>query len=342
MVRGSVVLGAVAGSLLVAACGSTSRDVKVAPSTTRATTTTTSSTTTTEPPTTQRATTTAKPTTTPAPTAAPATAPPQTAPPAPPQPAPTPAPTPAPAPVSGNWRPVVVANGQTLASTISVNVDGAQITVVRIAASAHLHLYSGLGGSTAIDAATRPHAIVSFNGGFDFTTGDASISGIRGPDGTYGTLNPGMAAVVGYADGGFALGQWGRDVPASGRKLAWARTNVQLLVDGGRPTAAVGDVNLWGVPLNTVGFNTARSALGIDQWGNLLYAASMATYPGPLANALVAEGAQRAMELDINPWWVRSFAYPNGQSTSLFNNPNGSGDVFAGGWSRDFFVAATV
>ena len=183
---------------------------------------------------------------------------------------------------------------------------------------------------------------MSFNGGFDFTTGDAAISGIRGPDGTFGTLNAGMAAVVGYADGGFALGQWGRDVPAGGRQLAWARTNVQLLVDGGHPTAAVGDVNQWGVPLNTVGPNTARSALGIDGSGNLLYAASMATYPGPLADALVAMGAQRAMELDINPWWVRSFAYPNGQSTSLFNNPNGSGDVFSSGWSRDFFVAATT
>ncbi|HET8896183.1 MAG TPA: hypothetical protein VFN04_02845 [Protaetiibacter sp.] len=235
----------------------------------------------------------------------------------------------------------MVADGRTLASAIDVNAGGAAFRVVRIAASAHLHLYSGRGGRSSTDPTTRAHAITAFNGAFDYNA-EPAITGIRGPDGTFGTFTAGMAAVVGYSDGTFGLGQWGRDVPAAGRQLAWARSNLNMLVDGGHPTAAVGNVGQWGIPLNTVGNNTARSALGIDGSGNLLYAASMATFPGPLADALVAMGAQRAMELDINPWWVRCFGYPNGQAVSLFDNPNGSGDVFTSGWNRDFFVAATV
>ena len=138
------------------------------------------------------------------------------------------------------------------------------------------------------------------------------------------------------------MGVWGRNLPASGRGVHWARTNLfNLLVDGGQATGATGDVNNWGIWLNGVGPNTARSAMGVDRDGNLLYVASANTYPGPLAQVLVSVGAQRAMELDINPEWICAFAYSGGGTSDIVQNPMRSYDVFSAGYNRDFFVATT-
>ena len=45
----------------------------------------------------------------------------------------------------------------------------------------------------------------------------------------------------------------------------------------------------------------ARSAIGQDAAGHLMYAASMSAVPADLAAALAGHGARIAMELDINP-----------------------------------------
>ena len=220
-----------------------------------------------------------------------------------------------------------------------MSIGASSYVAVRVTKNARLKLYRGsdLGGPSAISPTDRANAILSFNGAFN--PGDAG--GQTGFNGGPGTVSNGMAAAVGYTDGGFAVGQWGRDVPAGGRSVHWARTNLTLLVDGGQPTPASGDPNQWGTPLNTIGMNTARSAMGVDGDGNLLYVASMATLPGPLAQVMASVGAQRAMELDINPWWVCAFAYSGGGTNNLVQNGNRPADVFASGWNRDFFVATT-
>jgi hypothetical protein len=320
-----------------AACGGSSQQVEVRSTTTVRASTSTSSTSST----TTTSTTKVVPTTTAVPTTAPRTAAP-TAPagPAGPQP-PAPPPPPSPAVVGGTWTPVSTSpSGTVLARAIRVSVGASSFVAVRVTKDARLKLYRGsdLGGPSAISPVDRANAILSFNGAFN--PGDSG--GITGFLGGPGTVANGMAAAVGYQDGGFDVGVWGRNLPAPGRSVHWARTNLfNLLVDGGQPTAATGDPGQWGTPLASIGMNTARSAMGVDGDGNLLYVASMATLPGPLAQVLVSVGAQRAMELDINPWWVCAFAYSGGGTNNLVQNGNRPSDVFSGGWNRDFFVATT-
>lgn len=218
-----------------------------------------------------------------------------------------------------------------LVEVVHLDVGGRAFVAVRIAARAHLRQYR----SGAISPADRGVALVSFNGGFNPSGYGAQSGFLGGP----GALANGLGAVVGYTDGTFGLGQWGRDVPAPGKQLAWARSNLDLIVDGGRPSPAIGNVAQWGDWLHTVGPATARSALGIDGAGNLLYVASMGTLPSQLADALVSVGAVRAMILDMNPYWICAFAYAPGATVNLVGNPNRPTDVFSSGWDRDFFVA---
>ena len=55
--------------------------------------------------------------------------------------------------------------------------------------------------------------------------------------------------------------------------------------------------------------DVARSALGIAGDGRLLWAAGESLSPAALAQALIAAGAQSAVELDINPEWVAGYLY---------------------------------
>jgi hypothetical protein len=231
----------------------------------------------------------------------------------------------------------VGAGGVHLASAINVSANGSNFVAVRVTKTARLKWYQ----SGAISGTDRPNAILAFNGAFN--PGDAGNQTGMQRDGVYlgGTIANGMAAVVGCTDGRFAVGQLGRDVPPAGCATRFVRTNLHLLVDGGAAVGSAGDPNQWGVPLASVGMFTARSAVGVDRDGNLLYVGSMATYPSTLAQVLVSVGAVRAMQLDINPWWVMAFAYSGGGTNNLVQNPNHPGDVFASGWSRDFFVATT-
>ena len=52
-----------------------------------------------------------------------------------------------------------------------------------------------------------------------------------------------------------------------------------------------------------------RSGIGIDRRGNLIYAAGNDQTVISLANELVHAGAVRAIELDINSYWVSFITY---------------------------------
>jgi hypothetical protein len=69
-------------------------------------------------------------------------------------------------------------------------------------------------------------------------------------------------------------------------------------------TAVASDWYEWGATLGG-GEYVARSALGQDGAGDLLYAGSMSASPMDMARALAAKGARIGMELDINPEWVQ-------------------------------------
>ncbi len=86
--------------------------------------------------------------------------------------------------------------------------------------------------------------------------------------------------------------------------------NQQLLIDRGQAAANVDSciVACWG---ETIGSATtvARSGIGVTAGGQLVWAAGEQLTPGQLARALLAAGAVRAVELDINPFWVAGYLY---------------------------------
>jgi hypothetical protein len=91
---------------------------------------------------------------------------------------------------------------------------------------------------------------------------------------------------------------WGRD-PVFAPAVAQVRQNLTLLVDGGTPTPAVTS-GYWGATI-THSIVTWRSGVGSDASGHLFFVGSAGLTPSSLAALLVAAGAQRAMEFDINP-----------------------------------------
>ena len=84
----------------------------------------------------------------------------------------------------------------------------------------------------------------------------------------------------------------------------------------------------------------ARSALGQDSAGDLLYAASMSTIPADLASALARHGARSAMELDINPEWVQldTARSPGGPLTAAVLGQVRPASQYLTGWTRDFIA----
>jgi len=130
----------------------------------------------------------------------------------------------------------------------------------------------------------------------------------------------GDASLVIDTGGQATVGQFGRDV-FSGPDTAYLRQNLSLLVDHGAPVPSVNDPGAWGASVS--GAATWRSALGVDAHGALVYAAGGGLTPAALAQALVAAGVQRGMQLDINPMWVSFNTYqpfPNGavQGTKVY------------------------
>ena len=154
----------------------------------------------------------------------------------------------------------------------------------------------------AIPAALQPFLLAAFNSGFkmySYRTGWYD----QGRDAV--ALHAGAASLVIFTDGSATVGEWGRDLSLNPNVQA-VRQNLNLLVDGGAPTASASLISPWGATLGRVNY-TWRSGLGVTRTGELVYAGGPSLDPLSLARVLIAAGAVRAMELDINPEWV-SFA----------------------------------
>ena len=152
-------------------------------------------------------------------------------------------------------------------------------------------------------------------------------------------LRPGFASLVIDRSGQARIGVWGRGLPVPGEAVYSVRQDLRPLVLNGRPTAASADWAIWGATLGG-GAYVARSAIGQDTAGDLMYAASMSAVPADLAAALAGHGARIAMELDINPEWVQLDAagIPGGALTAEIPGQHRPSDQYLAGWTRDFFA----
>jgi hypothetical protein len=187
----------------------------------------------------------------------------------------------------------------------------------------------------AVRGAERGRLLAVFNGGFKLSAG---AGGYEQEGHVAAALRRGMTSLVIDRSGRARIGIWGHDVPG-GEAVYSVRQNLPPLVLCGRPTAAAADWGLWGATLGG-GEYVARSALGQDAAGHLVYAASMSASPADLAVAMSRAGVRIAMELDINPEWVQLDVArrPGGPLRAAIRGQSRPANQFLLGWARDFIA----
>lgn len=186
----------------------------------------------------------------------------------------------------------------------------------------------------------RHRLVAAFNGGFRLNVGAGgfeSFGRVAEP------LTDGLGSIVTYTDGTTDIGSWHRGVPASGRTIASVRQNLPLLIDHGTAASTLACLSCWGATLGGV-IDPARSALGIQSDGHLVWVGAEHATVSDLADALLSAGVVRAVELDINPEWVAGYLYGHrGGAGPLAPVPvvpgqQGIPGQYLAPWSRDFFT----
>jgi hypothetical protein len=191
-------------------------------------------------------------------------------------------------------------------------------------------------GSMQIPTAGRANLLATFNSAFKLSDSGGGFA-LNGR--TYATMHDGQGALVGYADGHSDVIEWnyGSRAPSY---VAFARQNLPLIVNHGRTNPNLNNGIEWGATLGNA-ILVWRSGIGVDSHGNLIYAAGDNQTVGSLAATLVHAGAVRAMELDINSYWVSFIDYgqPGAHSPSnLLPDMTRSAYRYLEPDDRDFFA----
>ena len=252
------------------------------------------------------------------------------------------------------WTPVSTVNGHIAVDQISVpQADGDTVTVVRFRVGRvkfNLHVGSSdppTGGATvgpdagpAIGPDETSLLLAAFNGGF-LTSAGAGGFELNGQP--LLPMVPGRATFLIDATGAAHVGTWTQGIPAPGEVWASARQNLDPLVSGGQPSGAINSIGAWGATLGG-GAAVARSSVGEDAAGNILYAGGLSLVPADLANALITCGVVNAMELDINPEWVQlSYAaLPGLALEAAIPGQNRPATQYQSGWTRDFITVLST
>jgi hypothetical protein len=225
--------------------------------------------------------------------------------------------------------------------------DGSLITLAEFRGAVTFRLHAGSGdpgypalgvlhAGPAVVGGERRRLLAAFNGGFKLSAGDG---GYEQEGHVISPLIRGLASLVIDRSGAAVIGVWGDGLPRPGEAVESVRQNLSLLVSHGQATAIAANWGLWGATLGG-GELVARSALGQNATGQLIFAGSMSASPADLAAALVHAGARRAMELDINPEWVQLDVarHPGHALTAAIPGQQRPPDQFLVGWLRDFIT----
>jgi hypothetical protein len=246
------------------------------------------------------------------------------------------------------WTPISLLHGAIAVDGRAVSEpDGHVVTVYRFRAGQTrfaLHVGTsdpptgrsviGPDSGATIGPGEAPVLLAAFNGGFKTNAG---AGGFELDSQLLLPLQTGLASLVVDADGSAHLGVWGQGLPAPGEQVASVRQNLPPLVVKGQPSPVIGNIATWGATLGG-GAVVARSSLGEDASGNLIYAASIHAVPSDLANAQISVGAVNGMELDINPQWVQLdvAASPGAPLVSGIPAQSRPANQYQVGWTRDF------
>ncbi len=243
------------------------------------------------------------------------------------------------------WQPVVSVGGRTAAWL----ARRAGVTLMRFNQElVHLALHAGSeepgGEGWAYGARIGPREVhrvlAAFNGGFRLSYGSV---GFQADGRTAVPLRRGLGSIVTYTDGSTQIGAWRAGVPARGRRIASVLQNLRLLVDRGLAARTVANCirTCWG---RTIGGKpeVARSALGIAGDGQLVWGAGEWISPARIARALIGAGAVRAVQLDINPYWINGYLYVHHRTgptaVPLVPGQRGIHGEFLSPYGRDFLT----
>jgi hypothetical protein len=179
--------------------------------------------------------------------------------------------------------------------------------------------------------------VAAFDGGFQYRDG---MYGMVVGNKTYVPLETNVGTLVGYTDGSLKIVNYtGQDL---GQNVVFIRQNCPILVENGQ-VFAQNELNkkLWGRTFNADIF-TWRSGIGLTKEGNLIYAVGNNLSPTSLGEALKMAGAVNAIQLDINPFWVRFNIFePNGtggyKTSTLTKDLKDGSKAYLSGYSKDFF-----
>ncbi len=179
--------------------------------------------------------------------------------------------------------------------------------------------------------------IAAFDGGFQYR--DGAYGMIVGKT-TYLPLKNNLGTIVGYTNGTIKILNYvGQDL---GSNIAFIRQNGPMLIENSNITVTnVDSQQVWGRIVGADMF-TWRSGIGVTAKGDLVFAAGNNLSPQTLAQALSMAGAVNAIQLDINPHWVR-FNIFNSKGNGLYDSAPLNKDMTDGskeylnGYQKDFF-----
>ena len=222
-----------------------------------------------------------------------------------------------------------------------VQMDMSKLQLWSIAGTAEPGGKFGKPGPGVISANVQDNGILvaAFDGGFQYRDGQY---GMIVDNTTYLPLKNDLATLVGHKDGRLEIVKYeGQDL---GSNISFIRQNCPMLVENG-VIGTSDDTNkkLWGRTI-TSDIYTWRSGIGITANGNLIFAVGNALVPSTLASALKAAGAVNAMQLDINPNWVRFNIFNNFSkadnsysSTPVMEGIQDGSHSYLFGYKKDFF-----
>ena len=183
--------------------------------------------------------------------------------------------------------------------------------------------------------------VATFNSAFKVKD---SLGGYYQNHVTIKPLVAGKASLVIYADGHMDIGSWGSEVKMT-PDVSSVRQNLSMLIDNDvvTPNLNVSVLKNWGFTVKNAHF-VWRSGIGIDANGNIIYVAGNSLSVQSLADLLHTAGAVRAMDLDINQYWISYMWYPALTPTHPTLNPiklvpfTRLANRYLSPGSRDFFA----
>jgi hypothetical protein len=178
--------------------------------------------------------------------------------------------------------------------------------------------------------------VAAFDGGFQYRDGEYGM--IVG-DTTYLPLKENIGTLVGYTNGQVKITKFtGQNL---GDGVEFVRQNCPILIQYGQIYVSdEKNKKLWG-RTPSYDITTWRSGLGLNKAGNILYAVGNSLTPETLANALFMAGATDAIQLDINPYWVRFNIFDNMgdgqyQTSTLTKKIQDGSKQYLHGYTKDF------